>query len=73
MSKPFASKRSAWWLGGIIVLVLGFLAAAVLLPATAPEPGSGEPDVRVPRMQNVPPPNAPKLQLEVEKEDEKTR
>jgi hypothetical protein len=71
MSKPFASKRSAWWLGGIIVLVLGFLAAAVLLPSTAPEPGSGQPDVRVPRMQNVPP-NASKLQLDVEKE-EKTR
>jgi hypothetical protein len=69
MSKPFASKRSAWWLGGILVLVLGFLAAAVLLPATAPAPGSGQPDVRVPRMENVPPPNAPKLQLEVEKDE----
>lgn len=69
MSKPFESKRAALWLGGVAVLVLGFLAAALLLPATAPEPGSGDPEIRVPRMENVPPPDAPKLKLEVEKNE----
>ena len=68
MSKLFESNRSKLWLGGMVVLVLGFLAAAVLLPATAPPPGDNAPDVQVPRMQNVPPPDS-KIQLDVEKEE----
>jgi hypothetical protein len=51
------------------LLVGGFIAAAVLLPATAPEPGAGQPDVRVPKMQNVPPADE-KLKVEVRPEDE---
>jgi hypothetical protein len=35
----------------MLLLVFGFLAAAVLLPATAPAPDV--PDIRVPRMQNA--------------------
>jgi hypothetical protein len=53
------------------LLVGGFIAAAVLLPATAPEPGAGQPDVRVPKMQNVPPPEAEKLKVEVERDQAK--
>jgi hypothetical protein len=41
----------------------------MLLPSTAPAPGAGAPDIHVPRMQNVPPPDAPKLQLDVVKDE----
>lgn len=68
MSKEFKSKRSIFWLGGIAVLVLGFLVAAIVLPTTSPTPGAGEPAIQVPKMENVPPENAPKMQLEVEKQ-----
>jgi hypothetical protein len=64
----FNSKRSLLWLGGVAVLVLGFIVAAVILPATAPTPGTEGPDVRVPRMENVPSADAPKMKLEVDKE-----
>lgn len=66
MPNPFRSKRAVFWLIGIAVLVLGFLAAAIVLPSTAPLPGAGGPDVHVPKMQNVPPEHAPKIQLEIE-------
>ena len=69
--KPFTDKRRVFWLGGIAVLVLGFIAAAILLPISAPTPGAGGPDVRVPKMENVPSEDAPKMKLEVEKEDER--
>lgn len=68
MPNAFKSKRSIFWLGGMAVLVLGFLVAAIVLPTTAPKPGATGPDVRVPRMQNVPPNDAPRMKLEVEKE-----
>jgi hypothetical protein len=70
MSNGFKSKRAIFWLGGIAVLVFGFLIAAIVLPTTAPTPGAGGPDVRVPRMQNVPPEQAPKMKLDVEKQPE---
>lgn len=67
MANAFKNKRSLLWLSGITLLVLGFLVAAVVLPMTAPAPGSGSPDIRVPKMENVPPENAPKMKLDVEK------
>lgn len=69
MHNGFQSKRSILWLGGIALLVLGFLVAAVVLPTTAPTPGAGGPDIHVPKMQNVPPDQAPKMKLEVEKKE----
>jgi hypothetical protein len=69
MSKAFENKRSLLWLGGITLLVVGFLVAALVLPATAPTPGSGGPDVRVPKMENVPPEHAPRMKLDVEKKE----
>jgi hypothetical protein len=66
----FKSKRALLWLGGIAILVVGFLVAAIVLPATAKAPGGGGPDVRVPRMENVPPEQAPKMKLELEKQPE---
>jgi hypothetical protein len=67
MHDGFKSKRAAFWLAGIFVLVLGFLAAAIVLPTTSKIPGQGGPDIQVPKMQNVPPEQAPKMNLEVEK------
>ena len=67
MHNGFKSTRAVLWLGGITLLVLGFLVAAVVLPATAPTPGQGGPDIHVPKMQNVPPEQAPKMKLDVEK------
>jgi hypothetical protein len=69
MHNGFKSNRAALWLGGIALLVLGFLVAAVMLPATAPLPGKGGPDIQVPKMQNVPPDDAPRMKLDVEKKE----
>jgi hypothetical protein len=71
MPNPFRSKRATLWLAGITVLVLGFLVAFVVLPMTSPTPGADGPDVRVPRMENVPSEGAPKLKLDVEKQEER--
>jgi hypothetical protein len=65
MNREFKSKRAALWLGGVAVLVLGFIVAAVALPSTAKTPTG--PDIHVPRMQNVPPEHGPKMKLDVEK------
>lgn len=70
MHNGFKSKRAIWWLGGIAVLVVGFLVLAVVLPATSPTPGTGGPDIQVPRMENVPSEQAPKMKLDIQKETE---
>lgn len=70
MANEFKTRRSLLWLGGITVLVLGFLVAAVVLPMTARTPGAGGPDVHVPKMENVPSDRAPKMKLELPKNDE---
>ena len=71
--KPFRDKKRILWLGGIALLTLGLLAAAVILPATGPTPGTEGPDVRVPRMQNVPDERSPRMKLELEGEQEGSR
>ena len=63
----FKSKRAILWLVAIAVLVLGFLVAAVVLPARAPTPGADGPDIHVPKMTNVPPEGTPPLKLDVDK------
>ena len=63
--KQFTDKRRVLWLTGIGVLVLGLLAAFVVLPMRAETKGAEGPDVQVPKMQNVPPENAPKMNLDV--------
>lgn len=67
MRKEFRSKRATLWLGGLALLVVGFLVAAVVLPMTSPTPGAGGPDVQVPKMRNVPSDQAPKMKLDLEK------
>jgi hypothetical protein len=55
-------KQRVYWLTGVSVVILGFLVAALVLPnRKAPDPG---PQVDVPKMQNVPPPDQ-KLKLDV--------
>lgn len=63
----FKSSRAVLWLGGMVLLVLGFLVAAIVLPLTSPTPGKGGPAIHVPKMQNVPPEGAPRMKLDVEK------
>jgi hypothetical protein len=63
--KQFTDKRRVLWLAGIGVLVLGLLAAFVVLPMRAGGKGAEGPAVDVPKMQNVPPETAPKLNLDV--------
>jgi len=65
MANPFSSKRRAWWIGGVALLVFGFLAIAVIVPLRAPVPGADGPEVQVPKMQNIPAEGAPKLKLDV--------
>jgi hypothetical protein len=63
--KAFTDKRRFFWLGGIAVLIVGFLVAALVLPMTSdPTKGMG-PAVHVPKMQNVPPENQ-KLNLDTD-------
>jgi len=71
MINEFKSKRALLWLGGIAVLILGFLVAAVVLPMATPTPGAGGPDIRVPKMQNVPSDQAPKMKLQIPKDEKK--
>ena len=69
MSRAFLSRQSVLWLAGVVVLIVGFIAAAVILPTTSKEPGSNQPNIQVPKMQNVPPPDAPKMRLDTGKAD----
>jgi len=55
MARAFFSKKSLLWLTGVVVLVVGFVVAAVILPATSKTPGADQPNIQVPKMQNVPP------------------
>lgn len=64
--KPFQNKRSVFWLAGVFAVVVGFIVAAMVLPNRKPIPGAEGPSVNVPRMQNVPPQNAPRLGVESE-------
>jgi len=64
MARAFANKKSIFWLAGLFVLVVGFIVAAVVLPATSKTPGSDQPSIQVPKMENVPPADAPKMRLE---------
>jgi hypothetical protein len=64
----FKGKRRVFWLGGLAALVLGILAGAVVLPTLTTNDGGGPSKAQVPNMQNVPPDEAPKMKVEVEKE-----
>jgi hypothetical protein len=65
--KAFTDHRRLLWLGGICVLIVGFLVAALVLPTTSdPMKGMGPP-VHVPKMQNTPTENQ-KLRLDGERE-----
>jgi hypothetical protein len=70
MSRAFLNKPSILWLAGVFVLIVGFIAAAVILPTTAKTPGSDQPSIQVPRMENVPPPEAPRMRLDTGKSSE---
>lgn len=62
--------RRIWWLVGTGLVIVGVGTALVVLPAVSPTPGTGGPDIQVPKMQNVPPEGAPKLRLETQPEAE---
>ncbi len=62
--------RRIWWLVGVGVVIVGVGTALVVLPAVSPTAGAGGPDVRVPKMQNVPPEGAPSMHLDTKKEPE---
>jgi hypothetical protein len=64
--KAFTDNRRLFWLGGIALLIVGFLVAAIALPTTSdPMEGIG-PAVHVPKMQNVPP-DGEKVNLDTER------
>ena len=67
MARAFFSKKSLLWLTGVVVLVVGFVVAALILPATSKTPGADQPSIQVPKMQNVPPAAAPKMRLDTGK------
>ncbi|HYQ43889.1 MAG TPA: hypothetical protein VER11_18035 [Polyangiaceae bacterium] len=67
MARAFPNKQSVFWLAGVFVLVVGFIVAAVVLPATSKTPGSEPPNIQVPKMQNVPPAEVPKMRLDTGK------
>jgi hypothetical protein len=59
----FKDERSVWWIGGVALLIVGTLAAFIVLPGRAPAVPAG-PKVNVPAMQNVPSNDAPKMHLQ---------
>jgi len=65
MTRKFHNKKSIFWLIGMGVLITGFLAFALIVPNRT-TPGSETPELRVPNMQNVPPPQAPNMGFEVQ-------
>jgi hypothetical protein len=62
----FKGIRRTYWLIGVAIMVVGVMTALVLLPAFSPTRGTGGPDIRVPKMQNVPPAGAPRMRLDLE-------
>jgi hypothetical protein len=64
--KPFQSKRNILWLGGVAAALIAWFVAFVIVPHGAPVPGKEGPEVDLPRMQNVPPPSAPRMKLDDE-------
>jgi hypothetical protein len=62
---PLKSKRAALWLTGMFLLIGGFLGAAIFLPHRAEPYGAGGEQVQLPSMENVPGPNAPRLEIDV--------
>lgn len=62
----FKGNRRLLWLFGISVVILGVVTALVVLPAVSSTPGTGGPDIQVPKMQNVPPEGAPRMRLDVD-------
>lgn len=71
MARAFFNKQSILWLAGLAVLIAGFIVAAVVLPATSKTPGSDQPKIEVPKMQNIPPADAPRMRLETDKGEQK--
>jgi hypothetical protein len=62
----FKGKRSLLWLGGFAVLMLGLVATFVVLPAVWPTPEADGPEVDVPKMQNVPAEETPKMRIDLD-------
>ena len=60
---PLKGTRRMYWLAGMALLVVGLLGSALILPSISDTPGADGPDVQLPKMQNVPSENAPKLKL----------
>lgn len=67
MARAFADKQSIVWLVALCIVVFGFFIAALVLPAVSKTPGTDQPDIHVPKMQNVPPADAPKMRLDTGK------
>ncbi|HET9930669.1 MAG TPA: hypothetical protein VFQ35_08275 [Polyangiaceae bacterium] len=67
--KPFTDTRRIFWIGGVTLILIGLIAAFIVLPASSPLKSTSEPEVRVPKMENVPEGDGSKLKLEVDKKD----
>ena len=65
MIGKFHNKNSIFWLLGVGLLVVGFIAVALIAPNATSFSDEG-PDVNVPSMQHVPPQQAPHMQLDVQ-------
>lgn len=67
--KIFTDSRRFFWLGGVAVLIVGFIVAALVLPTTSdPMKGMG-PAVSVPKIKNIPPDGA-RVTLDVDKSEQ---
>jgi hypothetical protein len=66
--KAFTDSRRFLWLGGVALLVVGLLAAFLILPATERTPNGTSTNIQVPKMKNVPSADAPKMQLQLDKQ-----
>ncbi len=66
--KPFQDKKSVWWIVGVAAALIALFIAFVAVPSMTPIKNDGV-EVDVPRMENVPPPAADRMKLELEKKE----
>jgi hypothetical protein len=66
----FVENRSGLWLAGILVLVVALLAVFLIVPSVTRAPDQGRPDIHLPKMATLPPQDAPKMPLQVNRDRE---
>jgi hypothetical protein len=66
----FVENRSGLWFVGILVLVVGLLAALLIVPSVGRNPDTGGPDIHLPKMGTFSSRGAPKMSIQMKRDHE---